>query len=119
MAMLSPPVAHFATLKYSSSSSGPSPLPCLQNHRPPPYLRSNRYACLVLCSAASLPPPGPNRPPQKDPSRLTGFTSSFSRFQDHVRIFFAVLFWLSLFFWSSAWDGRNNSRRDKGSRPRR
>uniref|UniRef100_A0A2P2PNA9 Uncharacterized protein n=1 Tax=Rhizophora mucronata TaxID=61149 RepID=A0A2P2PNA9_RHIMU len=47
--------------------------------------------------------------------------ASISRFQDRVQIFMAVLFWMSLFFWSSAWDGRNrgHGRPNKGSRFRR
>ncbi|KAK9290930.1 hypothetical protein L1049_009109 [Liquidambar formosana] len=44
---------------------------------------------------------------------------TFSRFQGSVQIFFAVLFWLSLFFWASVWDERNNDRPNKGSRFRR
>jgi hypothetical protein len=40
---------------------------------------------------------------------LTGWQESLSKLQDRVRIFFAVLFWMSLFFWGSAWDGPNNS----------
>lgn len=43
--------------------------------------------------------------------------TSLSKIQDRVQIFFAVLFWMSLFFWASAWDGRN--RPNKGSRFRR
>jgi len=43
--------------------------------------------------------------------------TSLSKIQDRIQIFFAVLFWMSLFFWASAWDGRN--RPDKGSRFRR
>lgn len=47
----------------------------------------------------------------------TGLAASFSKFQDKVQIFFAVLFWMSLFFWASVWDER--SRPDKGSRFRK
>ncbi|KAF2299675.1 hypothetical protein GH714_002333 [Hevea brasiliensis] len=36
---------------------------------------------------------------------------TLSRLQDRVQIFLAVLFWMSLFFWASAWDGRNNGGR--------
>ncbi|VAI16732.1 unnamed protein product [Triticum turgidum subsp. durum] len=39
-----------------------------------------------------------------------------SRLQDTLRIFFAVLFWMSLFFWGSAWGGSNNSGGKKGQR---
>uniref|UniRef100_A0A7N2LMR0 Uncharacterized protein n=1 Tax=Quercus lobata TaxID=97700 RepID=A0A7N2LMR0_QUELO len=47
----------------------------------------------------------------------TGLAASLSKFQDRVQIFLAVLFWMSLFFWASAWDGRD--RPNKGSRFRR
>ncbi|XP_022720904.1 uncharacterized protein LOC111278569 [Durio zibethinus] len=63
--------------------------------------------------------PGPQSPPDSDPARPRGFAGKLSRFQDRVQIFFAVLFWMSLFFWSSAWDGRNSGRPNKGSRFRR
>ncbi|MBA0870593.1 hypothetical protein Goshw_014564, partial [Gossypium schwendimanii] len=49
----------------------------------------------------------------------TGLEGKLSRFQDRARIFFAVLFWMSLFFWSSSWDGRNTGKPNKGSRFRR
>ncbi|KAI4355745.1 hypothetical protein L6164_004490 [Bauhinia variegata] len=72
------------------------------------------------CRAAS---PGPPPPPRTDPPagqdsrQLKGLIASLSKFQDRLQIFFAVLFWMSLFFWASAWDGRN--RPNKGSRFRR
>ncbi|KAG5000854.1 hypothetical protein JHK87_021926 [Glycine soja] len=87
---------------------------------------------LPRCRAAS---PGPPLPPsENDSSRhlkgaafgidktffiLSGadVATSLSKIQDRIQIFFAVLFWMSLFFWASAWDGRN--RPDKGSRFRR
>ncbi|GMI78107.1 hypothetical protein HRI_001480000 [Hibiscus trionum] len=51
--------------------------------------------------------------------RGTGLVGKLSRFQDRARIFFAVLFWMSLFFWYSALDGRNSDKPNKGSRFRR
>ncbi|KAJ6342639.1 hypothetical protein OIU78_010550 [Salix suchowensis] len=47
--------------------------------------------------------------------------ATLSRLQDRVQIFLAVLFWMSLFFWASVWDGKNNGkgRLNKGSRPKR
>lgn len=39
--------------------------------------------------------------------------------KDTLQIFFAVLFWMSLFFWSCAWDRGNNGRPNKGSRFRK
>ncbi|KAL2516588.1 uncharacterized protein Fot_30559 [Forsythia ovata] len=76
-----------------------------------------------LCRATSpgtpSPPPesGPNS--KKTPAPASGVAAGFSRFQDTVQIFFAVLFWMSLFFWSSAWDGKNNGRPNKGPRFRK
>lgn len=48
-----------------------------------------------------------------------GTLSTFSQVQDAVRIFFAVFFWMSLFFWSCIWDGNNSGRPGKGPRIRR
>ncbi|XVF74735.1 hypothetical protein PTKIN_Ptkin13bG0135800 [Pterospermum kingtungense] len=56
--------------------------------------------------------PGPPSSPDSDTPRPPG---EASRTQDRVQIFFAVLFWMSLFFWASAWDGRNSGRPNKGS----
>ncbi|CAJ1951281.1 unnamed protein product [Sphenostylis stenocarpa] len=72
---------------------------------------------LPPCRAAS---PGPPLPPSDNDSRhlkAADVGASLSKIQDRIQIFFAVLFWLSLFFWASAWDGRN--RPNKGSRFRR
>ncbi|KAJ7962857.1 Usher syndrome type-1C-binding protein 1 [Quillaja saponaria] len=66
------------------------------------------------CRASS---PGSPPPPKKDPRQLIGLPEAFIKFQDRVQIFFAVLFWMSLFFWSSVWDEWN--RPNKGSRFRR
>ncbi|KAI3766263.1 hypothetical protein L2E82_16316 [Cichorium intybus] len=69
------------------------------------------------CGATSPHPPSPPEsgpPPGEDEDSNAGSLASFSRFQESVQIFFAVLFWMSLFFWSSVWDGKNNGRSDKG-----
>ncbi|KAB2028930.1 hypothetical protein ERO13_D05G127100v2 [Gossypium hirsutum] len=76
-------------------------------------LRSNSKTRSPRCLSAG---PGP---PDADPPPPPEFAGKLSKFQDQVRIFFAVLFWVSLFFWSSAWDGGNSGRPDKGSRFRR
>ncbi|KZV22596.1 hypothetical protein F511_02613 [Dorcoceras hygrometricum] len=74
----------------------------------------------VRCRANSPGPPPQSEPPSnKIPQQIKGIGTSFIRFKDTVQIFAAVLFWMSLFFWSSAWDGRNNDRRNKGSRFRK
>ncbi|XP_027907612.1 uncharacterized protein LOC114166925 [Vigna unguiculata] len=72
---------------------------------------------LPPCRATS--PGSPLPPSDNDSSNLKGADvgASLSKIQDRIQIFFAVLFWLSLFFWASAWDGRN--RPNKGSRFRR
>ncbi|KAK8525065.1 hypothetical protein V6N13_016054 [Hibiscus sabdariffa] len=79
----------------------------------PVRLRSNSTTRAPRCSSA-----GPRPPPPPD-SDSPGLVGKLSRFQDRARIFFAVLFWMSLFFWYSAWDGRNSGKPDKGSRFRR
>ncbi|KAH1047955.1 hypothetical protein J1N35_038739 [Gossypium stocksii] len=79
----------------------------------PVRLRSFSPTRSPRCLSAGSPPPSP---PDSDPPGLEG---KLSRFQDRARIFFAVLFWMSLFFWSSSWDGRNTGKPNKGSRFRR
>ncbi|XP_016562859.2 uncharacterized protein LOC107861955 isoform X1 [Capsicum annuum] len=75
------------------------------------------------CRATSAGPPSPpqTEPPDNDEnsSSSPGIMASFSKAQDTMRIFFAVLFWMSLFFWYSVWDGKNDGRPNKGSRFRR
>lgn len=41
---------------------------------------------------------------------------TLSRFKDVAQVFVGVLFWMVVFFWASAWDGRDNGKSDKGSR---
>ncbi|XP_048129747.1 uncharacterized protein LOC125313750 [Rhodamnia argentea] len=80
-----------------------------------PSARPRRHR---LGAARGPPSPPESGPPPKNGSRgLRSVAASLSRFQDSVQIFFAVLFWMSLFFWASAWDRRN--RPSKGSRSRR
>lgn len=47
---------------------------------------------------------------------FSALTAALSRIQDTFRIFFAVFFWMGLFFWASAWEGRNGGKHDKGTR---
>ncbi|KAJ9692671.1 hypothetical protein PVL29_011652 [Vitis rotundifolia] len=99
----------------SRHRSSPSPI---RLH--PPSLPPRTASLRRRASTPSPPaPPESDPPPQNDPVPLTGLVATFSRFQDSIQIFFAVLFWLSLFFWASAWDGRNGGRPNKGSRLRR
>ncbi|KAF6156679.1 hypothetical protein GIB67_017815 [Kingdonia uniflora] len=65
-------------------------------------------------SPESDPPPGKDTPPLN-----SDMEDTFSMIQDKVQIFLAVLFWMSLFFWTCAWDDRNDGRPTKGSRFRR
>ncbi|CAK9310401.1 unnamed protein product [Citrullus colocynthis] len=83
----------------------------------PLLLSFDSCAKSAVCSAAVRPPPDSDPPPEEDPIRLTGFPAILSKFRDRVQIFLAVLFWMSLFFWTSALDGKN--RPNKGSRFRR
>ncbi|GMH03631.1 hypothetical protein Nepgr_005470 [Nepenthes gracilis] len=86
--------------------------------------RLNPSHWILRCGSGSpgpVPsPPQPDPPPVKSSKRFSGTAATLSRFQDGMQIFFAVLVWMSLFFWASAWDGRNNNiGRNKGTRPRR
>ncbi|KAH9610618.1 hypothetical protein KSS87_002178 [Heliosperma pusillum] len=58
----------------------------------------------LRCRAAT---PGP--PPDNEPRQI-GMTARFSRLWDTMQIFFAVFFWMSLFFWASASDRNNLTR---------
>ncbi|KAH7856836.1 hypothetical protein Vadar_006032 [Vaccinium darrowii] len=88
-------------------------------HRSSPPSASNSRRCQAV--SPGRPPPPESEPPsgKGPPSSAEGLVATFARLQDTVQIFFAVLFWMSLFFWSSVWDGRNNDRPSKGSRFRR
>lgn len=87
-------------------------------YRSVPLFRPVRDTSSGVCRATSLGPRPP--PPGKDSVSSKGFAASFSRFKDRAQIFLAVLFWMSLFFWASAWDGRNKKGRpNKGSRFKR
>ncbi|XP_071711755.1 uncharacterized protein [Rutidosis leptorrhynchoides] len=61
-------------------------------------------------------PPESGPPPGDEQDSSSGSIVSLSRLQESAQIFFAVFFWMSLFFWSSVWDGRNNGKSDKGPR---
>nr|XP_043617567.1 uncharacterized protein LOC122589345 [Erigeron canadensis] len=68
------------------------------------------------CGATSPTPPESEPPSGDEHDSNSGSMVSVARLQESAQIFFAVLFWMSLFFWSSVWDGRNNGRSDKGPR---
>nr|GMC71251.1 E3 ubiquitin-protein like [Ipomoea batatas] len=85
-------------------------------HRSIPRSAANRNGWPFRCSSG-IPRPQPDPPNTENPP--PGVRENMSKAQDTVRIFFAVLFWMSLFFWYSVWDGKNDGRPTKGSRFRR
>ncbi|KAG5229105.1 proline-rich receptor protein kinase [Salix suchowensis] len=119
MAIFSPSPTYPKPLPIPTQSSSPLPfsIHSLRLSLPPSPLSTGPTPRLSRCHAAlsPQPPPQSDPPPGKDPQ------ATLSRLQDHVQIFLAVLFWMSLFFWASVWDGKNNGkgRLNKGSRPKR
>ncbi|PVH31697.1 hypothetical protein PAHAL_9G214700 [Panicum hallii] len=89
----------------SAAAAAASPISRGPGCRPLPSIR---------CRAAAGPPP-----PSSEPPTPSGWQERLSSLQDRARIFFAVLFWMSLFFWGSAWDGSNNSGGKKRQRFRK
>ncbi|KAH1085132.1 hypothetical protein AAZX31_07G029000 [Glycine max] len=87
-------------------------------HRQFQLLSSSSAVLRRLPRFLAASPGSPLPPSENDSSRhLEDVATSLAKIQDRIQIFFAVLFWISLFFWASAWDGRN--RPNKGSRFRR
>ncbi|XP_024182011.1 uncharacterized protein LOC112187453 [Rosa chinensis] len=109
----------FLKLSFTRHHFTPPPLPLPTSTNPFPLHRRRSSSSLPRnpgrCLAANSGPPQP--PPESDQTQLSGLAGSLSQFQDKVHIFFAVLFWMSLFFWASVWDDRD--RPNKGSRFRR
>ncbi|KAK3164419.1 hypothetical protein QOZ80_1AG0017820 [Eleusine coracana subsp. coracana] len=94
----SPPRLRFGpSTTAAAADAATSPISLGRGYRPLPS---------VLRRAAARPSPPSSEPPPPSPH---GWQESLTKLQDKVRIFFAVLFWMSLFFWGSAWDGPNNS----------
>ncbi|KAK3427691.1 wiskott-Aldrich syndrome protein family member 2 [Eucalyptus grandis] len=121
-----PPPSSIAPLLFSSSFRIPcspfcaSPFEANRASSPPIDLGRPPLPCRRRRLGAARgppPPPEPGPPSENGSRRLRSVAASLSRVQDSVQIFFAVLFWMSLFFWASAWDRRN--RPSKGSRSRR
>ncbi|KAH6771872.1 hypothetical protein C2S52_005403 [Perilla frutescens var. hirtella] len=78
-------------------------------HRPFPFFKRNSR--FHRCYATS----SPSEPPSNEQSNpLPGVSP-----KDTLQIFFAVLFWMSLFFWSCTWDRGNSGRPNKGPRFRK
>ncbi|KAI3761516.1 hypothetical protein L1987_51934 [Smallanthus sonchifolius] len=107
------PSIHF----FSSCSSSTSR--AISSHRWSLLPPRNSKLWRGRCGATSPHPPSPPEsepPPGDDQGSNSGSIVSLSRFQEGFQIFCAVFFWMSLFFWSSVWDGRNKGRSDKGPR---
>ncbi|KAF8723142.1 hypothetical protein HU200_022298 [Digitaria exilis] len=90
----------------AATAAAASPISLGPGCRPLPRIR---------CRAAA----GPSPPSSDPPPSPHGWQERLSSLQDRARIFFAVLFWMSLFFWGSAWDGSNNSGGKKRQRLRK
>ncbi|XP_010254424.1 PREDICTED: uncharacterized protein LOC104595400 [Nelumbo nucifera] len=118
--LLSPfprPRLHFSRFSFTSSGFS-SPFHLHHSFRGFPSqscpMSYRRHATNPGSSSPETDPPF-----EDDPIPATGLQVTLSRFQDQVQIFFAVLFWMSLFFWASTWEGRNSGRPGRGSRFRR
>ncbi|XP_010545894.1 PREDICTED: uncharacterized protein LOC104818136 [Tarenaya hassleriana] len=112
-------------LRHRSVPSSPFFSPSTSPLFPPPS-RLHRQTLLVaapgsarcLAVAPGPPsPPGPGPPPPRNTNNLGGIARTISTIEDRVKIFFAVLFWMSLFFWASVSDGRGEGKRKKKGSP--
>ncbi|CAI0422424.1 unnamed protein product [Linum tenue] len=92
------PILAINSSSSSSSSSSSRFTGGCRNLNPYTHLRSRLFAQL---------PPQSDPPPDNESLTLGGLVDGISRFQERAQIFFAVFVWMSLFFWYSAWDGRN------------
>ncbi|CAN8259193.1 unnamed protein product [Cochlearia groenlandica] len=70
----------------------------------------------LAVGGGSSSPPSPDPPPPENDTQLEGFVGTVTRIQDRAKIFLAVLFWMSLFFWVTVTDGRGKGKGKKGSR---
>ncbi|KAL1195326.1 hypothetical protein V5N11_013728 [Cardamine amara subsp. amara] len=110
---------------------------CLQNHSLPSpscfspssssrlhpqslflFATPNRVRRIAVAPLGPPTPPSPDPPPPKTTTELTSIVGVASVIQDRVKIFLALLIWISLFFWASAIQGRGrgNGKGKKGSR---
>ncbi|XP_023641316.1 uncharacterized protein LOC111831435 [Capsella rubella] len=79
------------------------------------FAAPRRLRCLAVAGGPPSPP-GPDPPPPEDTTQLEGLVGAVTRIQDRVKIFLAVFFWMSLFFWVTVTDGRGKGKGKKGSR---
>ncbi|XP_042409107.1 pectinesterase inhibitor 10-like [Zingiber officinale] len=71
----------------------------------------SRPSGLRFCPRSASRPSPPPPPPGEDRNYIDGMQTTLTRIQDRLRIFFAVLFWMSLFFWASIYDGKNDAKK--------
>ncbi|XP_047939935.1 uncharacterized protein LOC125198388 isoform X1 [Salvia hispanica] len=104
----SPPKHYVSAITPNHFMSFRSPSSFSNNLHPsfPFFKRNYRFHRCCATNSPSEPPPENQIPPGASP-------------KDTLQIFFAVLFWMSLFFWSCAWDRGNSGRSDKGPRFRK
>ncbi|KAI3920363.1 hypothetical protein MKX01_000702 [Papaver californicum] len=79
--------------------------------------RLKPFTRLVRCHS-NLGPPSP-KSDGEDIVPILGIDETLSKFQHRTQIFFAVLFWMSLFFWACATDGNDDGGSSKRSGFRR
>ncbi|WZZ29058.1 hypothetical protein YC2023_012459 [Brassica napus] len=104
-----------ATALFNTTTTRSSNL-YLLHHSILPRLQFRRRSISLLVTPRSLrriavaggppSPPTPDPPPPENTTQLEGLVGAVTRVQDRVKIFLAVLFWMSLFFWVTVTDGR-------------
>ncbi|KAI3912812.1 hypothetical protein MKW92_018757 [Papaver armeniacum] len=121
---LHPPYSHFAHhvsqfSRVSSTNSSPRTYSSSTSQSHVSFLgsRLKPFTRLVRCrSNSGTPSP---KSDGEDIVPVLGIDETLSKFQHRTQIFFAVLFWMSLFFWACATDGNNDGGSSKRSGFRR
>ncbi|KAG9455762.1 hypothetical protein H6P81_000270 [Aristolochia fimbriata] len=111
------PLPRFPAFHLASFRSFPGRLPCLHPSLP---VFPSRHGSFSRSGRAQVASPGPPSPDPEDPFGDDSLPNkdigtNFCKVRDGVQIFFAVLFWMSLFFWASAWDGNDSFKPKKKS----
>ncbi|KAL5697980.1 hypothetical protein ACHQM5_029072 [Ranunculus cassubicifolius] len=106
-ALLSPPLSiHFSPSYVSTPHPSFVGIPLKQSNP------------TTLCHSTNPgSPDSESDPPLENTNSDVGAT--FSKAQDKMQIFLAVLFWMSLFFWNCALDGKNDDGPNMKSRFKR
>ncbi|RZC51111.1 hypothetical protein C5167_019537 [Papaver somniferum] len=111
---------HFAQFsRVSSTNSSPRTCSSSTSRSHVSFLgsRLKPFTRLVRChSNSGTPSP---KSDGEDIVPVLGIDEILSKFQHRTQIFFAVLFWMSLFFWACATDGNNDGGSSKRSGFRR